>query len=800
MGVLCHPNFEGEQSNGVGISIDPIYGTDSTYYLNTQVGESLITNPDPNSVPEEILLYQNPSQGGGYLVLRLSNLVNPGELVMDQVYIDQMRDYLTVIHDEFAQLYDVVGAEGFGMDIEYKVTAQNQLVIKQARPWVSFWSDITANNDLGVTAIVDPQSSSSLGSNELVTVTIANQGLNDMSDFNIALVVDGQLMETMTITDTIHPFNEADFQFSVPLDFSTIGDYNITGIVSDIDDEYGNNDTLNVVLKKIHVLDGELSIGQLAVACDDVVEVNAIITNQGETTITEVEIEVVVNGLVVDVIVATVNVPFQEEGSVALTIDDNLQQINNNITLNLLNINNQVDGDLTNNSASTTTTLDSDYDIITLIINADIYPWEISWEVYDEGANQIVASGGVNGGNQVFTEDICLNYGSCFTLHVYDSYGDGIFATTGNLYAFLVINSSGETIVTNDGDFEYEAQEVFCPDGSGCGFTAAINVSNSTSTSTNDGAITINTASGLSPFQYSIDGGQTFVTNNTFTGLAQGDYDIFIQGASGICSYQETVSIETCTFTAVDIAATEVSSVVTANGSIEITPTSGVAPYQYSIDGGQNFVTSNVFQNLAVGTYNVIVQDASEICLYKIGVPIEVCEVAVNIVTANASSEVANDGTILIYPTIGTIPFQYSIDGGQNFFANNEFIGLGAGIYEIVVQKASGGCIYEETVTVEADVLSDIYDASSNGIKIYPNPTNNHINIEIESLSALSDMVNIEVYDNLGRTIQIGSISKLGGGKTTISLDSFASGTYFVKCYNSTFEKHFKVIKIYSIR
>lgn len=725
MGVLCHPNFEEEQSNGVGISIDPIYGTEGTYYLNTQVGESLITNPEPNAVPEEILLYQNPTQGGGYLVLRLSNLVNAGELVMDQVYLDQMRDFLTVIHDQFAILYNVVGADGFGMDIEYKVTAEEQLVIKQARPWVSFWADITANNDLAVTAIVAPQSSSSLGSTELVTATIANHGLNAMSDFDIALVVDGQLMETITINSTIEPFSDADFQFTVPQDLGAIGAYTITCIVSDVDDAYGNNDTLTVVVSKVHPLDGGLSMGDLTVACNDEVIVDAIITNHGETTITDAQIQVVVNGIVVDVISATVDIPFEEQATVAITTDDGLPTIMNTITLNLLNVNNQVDGDGTNNSASTSTSLNTDHDIVTLIIHADQYPNETTWEVVDEGANELVASGGVNGGNQTFTEEICLDYGSCYSLYVYDSWGDGIFATAGNPYAFLVINSSGETIVTHDGDFGHEAHEVFCPDGTGCTITAAVNVYSTTSATANDGAITIHTSSGMGPFQYSIDGGQTFVGSNSFTDLAAGAYNVFIQSATGMCSYQEAVSVEACTFTTVDVVATDASSVVTANGSIVIDPTSGVAPYLYSIDGGQTFVTTNAFLGLPVGNYNVVVQDASGICSFAVSAPIEA------------------DGNVGI-DAVDAVP--------------------------------------------------------SDGIRIYPNPTSDLFMIEIGSHAALAEVVYIEVYDNLGRTIRTGSLATHDGGQTTLSLAGHAPGTYVVKCYNSAFEKNFKVIKMDGIR
>ena len=131
MGVLVHPNYSDELANGVAVSFDPFFGTDG-YYVNTQTGEDLVTNPDALSVPEEVLLHQPDS----YDVLATSNQVPNGQLLMSDAQMDQLRRRLEVIHDEFAELYGIEAGEPFAMEIEFKITSDNILAIKQARPWV----------------------------------------------------------------------------------------------------------------------------------------------------------------------------------------------------------------------------------------------------------------------------------------------------------------------------------------------------------------------------------------------------------------------------------------------------------------------------------------------------------------------------------------------------------------------------------------------------------------------------------------------------------------------------------------
>ena len=132
MGVLVHPNYSDELVNGVAVSTDPAYGTESTHYVNSQVGEDLVTNPDAHSVPEEVLLYS----GGTYDVIALSNQVPQGQLLMTDDQLGELRRHLAMIHTKFAELYSVGEGAQFAMEIEFKITSDNILAIKQARPWI----------------------------------------------------------------------------------------------------------------------------------------------------------------------------------------------------------------------------------------------------------------------------------------------------------------------------------------------------------------------------------------------------------------------------------------------------------------------------------------------------------------------------------------------------------------------------------------------------------------------------------------------------------------------------------------
>ena len=129
MGVLLHPNYSGEQANGVAVTDDPFYGTEDRFYVNAQVGEELVTNPSGAVVPEELLLGTG-EQFATALVQR-SNLVADDARVLSEAHIATLQAALRTIHSRFRTLYDIAEDEEFAMEIEFKITAAGTFAVKQ---------------------------------------------------------------------------------------------------------------------------------------------------------------------------------------------------------------------------------------------------------------------------------------------------------------------------------------------------------------------------------------------------------------------------------------------------------------------------------------------------------------------------------------------------------------------------------------------------------------------------------------------------------------------------------------------
>ncbi|MGK0185367.1 MAG: pyruvate,water dikinase [Verrucomicrobiales bacterium] len=151
MGVLVHPNYDDEQANGVGITrniFDPRW---LGFYVNVQVGENLITNPEDESVPEEFLVSvmtggpQDQAYSLEIQYARRSNKVPKGESVLTREQAIELARNMRTIHRHFRDLYKKQYDDTFAMDIEFKIDAAGKLVIKQARPWV--WPNLPSAED-----------------------------------------------------------------------------------------------------------------------------------------------------------------------------------------------------------------------------------------------------------------------------------------------------------------------------------------------------------------------------------------------------------------------------------------------------------------------------------------------------------------------------------------------------------------------------------------------------------------------------------------------------------------------------
>jgi large repetitive protein len=201
----------------------------------------------------------------------------------------------------------------------------------------------------------------------------------------------------------------------------------------------------------------------------------------------------------------------------------------------------------------------------------------------------------------------------------------------------------------------------------------------------NNGSASVTVQHGTAPYTYAWSNGATAANA---TNLVSGSYVVTVTDAKGCKMVSNPVPI-----TATNIlAATGVSNpaICTAtNGRIQITPTSGTAPYTYVLNGSSN--ATGQFINLAAGSYTVGISDANG-CNITTSVAVAADNRPVTITpTVTNTSCRTNDGRIDLTATGSTNTFQYTLSSTPAVTnTTGQFVALSTGNYTVTVVDGNG--------------------------------------------------------------------------------------------------------------
>jgi gliding motility-associated-like protein/uncharacterized repeat protein (TIGR01451 family) len=294
-----------------------------------------------------------------------------------------------------------------------------------------------------------------------------------------------------------------------------------------------------------------------------------------------------------------------------------------------------------------------------------------------------------------------------------------------------------------------------------------------------DGKISVNLTNNQGyTVTYSLDG-TTYKTNPNFTGLAPGEYEVWVKKENGlnVCETKNTVVIDQ--LISLQLTATTDFS-CDGGGNIIIAQVEPI--YQndvtYLLDGG-NGNTSGIFENVSKGSHTVTVKHNQYGCT---DTPV-VLEIAEYVPISFYIEETGiNEYTVIA--SGGEPGYEYSFDSPDDYSDNNVLNIRATRNYTFYVRDARG-CVEEQTAFLEfLDIeIPDFFTPEGDGI----NDTWYPINIEIYP------KITVKIFDRYQRLIgsYSGNRSSWDGnykGKPLPSGDYW----YIVKLNDSSDRREFK--------
>ena len=215
-----------------------------------------------------------------------------------------------------------------------------------------------------------------------------------------------------------------------------------------------------------------------------------------------------------------------------------------------------------------------------------------------------------------------------------------------------------------------------------------------TCTDSCNGEIVINAVGGTGLIQYSVDNGQTFQTDNFFTGLCGGMIEIFVQ--DDVDGFPDAVDLEASPIYASFTIDDSISCQGDIDGVLTVNATGGAGSLTYLWVSDQ---TTDVTNYSGHPGYNVVVITDLNGCTDSMGVYLDepmLLEVSLSSVNTVCTSEIGISTSIVVG---GTMPYNYSWESGGTTETETN---LAAGDYILTVTDANG-CIATDTANIEID-------------------------------------------------------------------------------------------------
>ncbi|MBL0340554.1 MAG: gliding motility-associated C-terminal domain-containing protein [Bacteroidetes bacterium] len=216
--------------------------------------------------------------------------------------------------------------------------------------------------------------------------------------------------------------------------------------------------------------------------------------------------------------------------------------------------------------------------------------------------------------------------------------------------------------------------------------TTSVALTNSTCSNSN-GTLIVNGNGGTGALTFSANGGLTYQPTNIFSNMAAGIYSIMVQDSNGCMIADSALILDAPAPIVHSLTGIGASCNGLSNGILTLSTNGGTLPLQFSINNGVSFQTSNIFNNLAQGVYDVMVTDANGCSAAATGTILEPAQILLNTSSTATLCNGSGDGTASVSVLGGVTPYSYNWTGGTTGVTASNLV---AGTYIVTVTDANG--------------------------------------------------------------------------------------------------------------